>query len=189
MISTNKAIAGVVFVIMIWGFFSVNMMTGDTLKERFYSEKINLLEEKVNFLKETNEKLNTIIESLPLASPTDTVVISSSFGWRNNPRGFHSGIDISAGPWENVYATGGGKVIAAGWYNDKIGNCVVIKHENGYTSSYGHLSKILVKWGDMVYRGDTIGRPGDTGRSYGYHLHYEIRKNRTPLNPINFLII
>ena len=189
MISVNKSMAGVGFVIMMWGFFSLNKAVGDATQSKLFDEKINLLEEKINFLRDKNEKLNDIIGNLPLASPTDTVVISSSFGWRNNPRGFHSGIDISVGPWENIYATGGGKVISAGWFNDNIGNCVVIKHENGYTSSYGHLSKVLVRWGDIVQRGDIIARPGDTGRSYGYHLHYEIRKNKTPLDPIDFLII
>ncbi|MDD5301864.1 MAG: M23 family metallopeptidase [Elusimicrobia bacterium] len=114
--------------------------------------------------------------------------ISSRFGSRYHPilkrRRMHDGIDIPKPYGTPVYPTLSGRVIDAGW-NEGYGQVVIIKHANGGSARYGHLSKILVRVGDMVQRGKTmIGRVGSTGISTGPHLHFEVRdKNGKAINP------
>jgi murein DD-endopeptidase MepM/ murein hydrolase activator NlpD len=114
--------------------------------------------------------------------------ISSRFGSRYHPilkrRRMHDGIDIPKPYGAPVYPSRSGRVIDAGW-NEGYGQIVTIKHNNGETTRYGHLSKITVKPGDMVQRGKTlIGRVGSTGISTGPHLHFEVRdRNGKALNP------
>jgi len=85
-----------------------------------------------------------------------------------------------------VHAARSGEVVFSG-YEDGYGNLVIIEHEFGYRSYYGHLSKSLVKNGQQVKPGETIALSGNTGRSTGPHLHFEIRKNGRALNPMTFL--
>lgn len=99
---------------------------------------------------------------------------------------FHKGIDIAAPMGTDVYCAAQGKVIFAG-QKSGYGNCVIIEHENGLATLYGHLSKILVDANQQVKIGDIIAKVGNTGRSTGPHLHYEVRKNNTPINPKLFL--
>ncbi|MBI4062092.1 MAG: M23 family metallopeptidase [Elusimicrobia bacterium] len=114
--------------------------------------------------------------------------ISSRFGSRYHPvlkrRRMHDGLDIPKPYGTPVYPARSGRVIDAGW-NEGYGQIVVLKHNNGETTRYGHLSKIMVKPGDLVQRGKTmIGRVGSTGISTGPHLHFEVRdKNGRALNP------
>ncbi len=114
--------------------------------------------------------------------------ISSRFGSRYHPvlkrRRMHDGLDIPKPYGTPVYPARSGRVIDAGW-NEGYGQVVNIKHNNGETTRYGHLSKILVRVGDMVQRGKTmIGRVGSTGISTGPHLHFEVRdKNGKAVNP------
>jgi murein DD-endopeptidase MepM/ murein hydrolase activator NlpD len=114
--------------------------------------------------------------------------ISSGFGSRYHPvlkrRRMHEGLDIPKPYGTPVYPALSGRVIDAGW-NEGYGQLVIIKHKNGETSRYGHLSKIMVKPGDLVQRGKTmIGRVGSTGISTGPHLHFEVRdKNGKAVNP------
>ena len=98
----------------------------------------------------------------------------------------HSGIDFRAPTGTSVRATGGGIVKEAG-RKGGYGNVVEIVHRNGYTTRYAHLSRISVKPGQRVERGQKIGRVGSTGRSTGPHLHYEIRKAGKAINPARFL--
>lgn len=114
--------------------------------------------------------------------------ISSGFGMRYHPilhkARFHDGFDI-AKPWGTpVYPARSGRVTFAGWSNG-YGELIIIRHKDGATTRYGHLSKILVHVGQMVERGKTlIGRVGSTGLSTGPHLHFEVRdKNGHPVNP------
>lgn len=116
---------------------------------------------------------------------------NSKYGYRHNPfsgRGseFHSGIDIQGDTGDNVQATANGTVILAGWFQG-YGNCVRIKHEHGYETLYGHLSKITVHNGQKISAGQEVGKLGSTGRSTGPHLHYEVRFKGQPINPENFL--
>ncbi len=99
---------------------------------------------------------------------------------------FHKGVDIAAPMGIDVYCAAQGKVIFAG-QKSGYGNCVIIEHGNGLATLYGHLSKILVDANQQVKIGDVIAKVGSTGRSTGPHLHYEVRKNNTPINPKLFL--
>lgn len=110
--------------------------------------------------------------------------ITSPYGTRS--RGFHSGIDISAKTGDAVYAAAGGKVVLASWYY-AYGNCIVVDHGNGMKTRYAHLSAYNCKVGDQVARGQQIGRAGNTGRSTGPHLHFEVIVNGSTKNPVNYL--
>ena len=99
---------------------------------------------------------------------------------------FHKGVDIAAPMGTDVYCAAQGKVIFAG-QKSGYGNCVIIEHGNGLATLYGHLSKFLVDANQQVKIGDVIAKVGSTGRSTGPHLHYEVRKNNTPINPKLFL--
>ncbi|WAM31750.1 peptidoglycan DD-metalloendopeptidase family protein [Caldicellulosiruptor naganoensis] len=110
--------------------------------------------------------------------------LTSRFGYRG--RGFHEGIDIAM-PWgSNVYAADGGVVEFTGW-SGGYGKLIIINHQNGYQTYYGHLSKILVSPGQKVAKGQLIAKSGSTGRSTGPHLHFEVRKNGVPQNPLRYL--
>lgn len=112
--------------------------------------------------------------------------ISSSFGPRIHPiygiPSFHTGIDIAVPEGTPVRAAAAGRVTFAGWESG-FGLLVVIDHENGYETYYGHLSKLLVSPGQMVSAGDTIALSGNTGLSTGPHLHFEVRQLGTPVDP------
>ena len=114
---------------------------------------------------------------------------TSGFGIRRDPftgkPAFHAGIDIAAPSGTSIKSTKEGTVEYAGW-DGGYGKVVKIKHPNGYTSIYGHMSRILVSEGQWVQGGSTIGRVGSTGRSTGPHLHFEMRKNERPTNPTQF---
>ncbi len=114
---------------------------------------------------------------------------SATFGYRRDPfngkRDFHPGVDISA-PWGNkVIAPADGLVLSAGrWLG--YGKLIILRHKFGITTRYGHLGRIAVKAGQEVQKGDIIGYVGSTGRATGPHLHYEVRLNNRPLNPLRF---
>lgn len=116
--------------------------------------------------------------------------ITSSFGRRISPisgkRSFHTGLDIGCSMETPVKAAGDGKVIFSGW-KEIYGNMIIIKHDDGYISVYGHLKENIAKEDDEVKAGDVIAHSGTSGASTGPHLHFEIRKHLTPLNPIRFL--
>lgn len=115
---------------------------------------------------------------------------TSPFGYRSDPFGggreLHAGIDIKGRRGDPARVTADGKVEHAGWYGG-YGKCVIIKHSNGFETLYGHLSKVTVKEGARVHTGERIGKIGSTGHSTGNHLHYEVRKNGRPINPVKFL--
>ena len=118
--------------------------------------------------------------------------LESGFGGRRNPFGgssyeFHSGQDIDAASGDPVVAGASGTVTFTGWQNG-YGQLVVIDHGGGLTTRYGHLSHIDVAHGQTVGRRQFIGRVGSTGRSTGPHLHYEIRINDQPVNPLQYLL-
>ena len=110
--------------------------------------------------------------------------LSSHFGRRWGRR--HAGIDLATPSGNDVMAADGGIVTRAGYFGG-YGNCVDIDHQNGQSTRYGHLSSILVSPGDEVYEGQHIAESGNTGRSTGAHLHFEIHINGSPQNPLNYL--
>ena len=115
--------------------------------------------------------------------------MASGYGYRRDPiygtSRFHEGMDFSADTGTPVYATGDGKVTSAGWESG-YGNSIDINHGYNYLTRYAHLSEILVKPGQNVKRGDLIGKVGNTGKSTGSHLHYEVRLRGVPQNPVNY---
>ncbi|MEW6132938.1 MAG: M23 family metallopeptidase [Pseudomonadota bacterium] len=129
--------------------------------------------------------------SRPVGKPiAGDIEISSRYGVRSNPFGsgheFHNGIDFIVDRGTPVLATGPGRVIAAG-YDGPNGNRVAIDHGFGYRSVYAHLSKVEVKAGDRVQRGDLIGLSGNTGRSSGPHLHYTLYYRGQTVNPARYV--
>jgi murein DD-endopeptidase MepM/ murein hydrolase activator NlpD len=117
--------------------------------------------------------------------------INNEFGFRRNPFGgrayeFHAGMDIDGERGDNVLAPGSGTVVKAA-YTGGYGNMIEVDHGRGLITRYGHLSRIEVKEGDVVTRGQLIGQIGSTGRSTGPHLHFEFRLNDKPINPRLFL--
>jgi len=111
---------------------------------------------------------------------------TSGFGFRIDPftggRGYHAGIDIAGRYGTPIRAAKEGRVTFAGW-NGGYGLCVIVKHQMGYETVYGHLSGITVKEGQYVSQGQVVGRMGNTGRSTGTHLHFEVRRYGKAINP------
>jgi murein DD-endopeptidase MepM/ murein hydrolase activator NlpD len=118
---------------------------------------------------------------LPLRSYT----VSSYFGMRWGQ--LHAGVDLAAPEGTPYYATAAGKVVLARW-NGGYGYNIMIDHGGGIISVYGHSSKLLVKEGQFVQAGEKIGLVGNTGHSFGTHLHFEIRVNDAPVEPMAFMI-
>ncbi len=129
--------------------------------------------------------------SLPFGNPAPGREISSRFGNRIDPflgrLALHAGVDFVAETGADIRTTGAGTVTSAG-FSGGYGNMVEIDHGKGITTRYGHMSQILVKEGDKVNLGDVIGRAGSTGRSTGPHVHYEVRLNDNPVDPMRFLV-
>lgn len=124
-------------------------------------------------------------------SDDDYVRISDYFGLRKDPfsgkRSKHYGIDFAGPRGGKIYATGKGVVTKASYTLHGYGRVIIIDHGYGIKTRYAHLDKILVKVGDKVNRGDNIGLLGNSGRSTGAHLHYEVRVNNKPQNPLYFI--
>ena len=118
--------------------------------------------------------------------------INNGFGWRISPftgeREFHKGLDIAAKKGSSVITPADGYVSVVVKNDYSFGNYITISHGYGYKTRYGHLNKILVKKGQAVKRGDTIGLVGNTGRSTGSHLHYEVFVEGVQVNPKRYII-
>ena len=131
-----------------------------------------------------------ILRALPLGSPLPGQRITSRYGYRRDPfvgkRAFHAGIDLRGRTGAPVAATAAGTVKRVG-RNRGLGRYVIVDHGNGYETVFGHLSKQLVRRGQHVERGQTIGLVGSTGRSTGPHLHYEIRYQGRAIDPLRYL--
>lgn len=140
-----------------------------------------------------NESLTKLVSTVaftPMGYPRISS-FTSFFGYRSDPFNtehaeFHPGIDFKGERGDAVKCTANGKIVFAGWYGG-YGNCVRIQHIGNLETLYGHLSKIYVKVGQKVSAGDVVGAVGSTGHSTGTHLHYEVRKNGKPVNPVKYL--
>lgn len=147
----------------------------------------------IEHLEEAKGKIIEYQEHLrvtPSIYPTVSQRVTSSYGYRSDPftrrPSFHSGIDFGGDRNDPVYATADG-VVQTSSYNRNYGNYVIIKHENGIRTHYYHLQKSLVKKGQEVSKGEEIGKLGNTGRSTGPHLHYEVEKNGVKVDPKPYL--
>lgn len=133
-----------------------------------------------------------LVKTIPMGMPHNGK-ITSKFGYRVNPftgrnKELHGGIDFRGKVGSPIRATASGKIIYAG-YRGGYGNCVIISHDKKLKTLYAHMSAILVKKGENIEVGDTIGKLGNTGRSTGPHLHYEVYLNNKRINPESFLKI
>lgn len=149
----------------------------------------NSYEELLNLAMNKAEMLACIPAILPLRQ-VDLQHISSTFGYRPDPiykvPKFHSGMDFSASIGTEVYATGDGVVERVEETYWGYGNLVTLNHGYGYKTQYAHLSQFGVKLGEKVKRGQVIGYVGNTGKSTGPHLHYEVLKNGEATDPIYY---
>ena len=152
--------------------------------------KINSLNNHMDSLCNDINNLHQYLDSLPLGSPLDTLIVSSNYGWRRSSihRSWrmHSGTDFFAAWSDTVYATGNGLVYRAR-RNFGYGRQIKIEHCGEYYSSYSHLYRYFVKEGDSVKLGQPIARAGNSGMVTGPHLHYEIYRNGKTTNPMELL--
>jgi murein DD-endopeptidase MepM/ murein hydrolase activator NlpD len=157
------------------------------LKKQLYIQSKSY-DEIVDLAKNKEEMLECIPAIQPVLNK-DLKRMASGYGWRIDPvyhiPRHHDGMDFTAPTGTDVYATGKGKVIRAGWAQG-YGNCIDIDHGYNYVSRYAHLYEIHVKRGQEVKRGEIIGLVGSTGKSVGPHLHYEVIYKGSPQNPQNY---
>jgi murein DD-endopeptidase MepM/ murein hydrolase activator NlpD len=177
----------------------------------FSSTKYNKLVSKLNFqLEQLSKKLviqsrsyDEVVEmavnkekrlaARPAIQPVSIKELTrfgSAFGYRVHPIlkvfRMHAGIDLTCPKGTNIFVTADGVVREAGYSSGGYGNKVLVDHGFGYSTLYGHCDKLFVKPGDIVKRGDIIGKVGNTGLSVAPHLHYEVHINNKPVNPINY---
>jgi murein DD-endopeptidase MepM/ murein hydrolase activator NlpD len=142
-------------------------------------------------LSDAYEEREAYLASVPTISPVAEGYFGSSFGWRRDPfngrRVFHRGQDIVASTGTPIVAPAAGKVTRSGRLGG-LGLAVYISHGHGVVSRFGHMSKIKVKRGQKVERGDVIGLVGSTGRSMGSHLHYEVLVSDKHVDPRDFIL-
>lgn len=157
------------------------------LERQLYSQSLSF--DTLRVIASEHQDRIAHIPSIQPISHNDMKTMASGYGYRVDPvygtGKFHEGMDFSAAIGTSVYATGDGIVKQAGW-NSGYGNSIDIDHGYDYLTRFAHLSKIYVKPGQEVKRGDLIGLVGNTGKSTGPHLHYEVRYKNIPQNPVNY---
>ena len=145
--------------------------------------------ETVTVFEYTSDTDNNTFEekrpAIPVFAEPAEGVLTSSFGIRNGKN--HTGIDIGGSSGSDICASVSGTVSYAGWLGG-YGNYIVIDHENGLQTAYGHCSSILVSEGERVKQGQKIAYMGSTGNSTGPHLHFEIKQNNEYLNPLDYVM-
>jgi septal ring factor EnvC (AmiA/AmiB activator) len=175
------------------GFENTNLMEEtsqklDKLLKQIYIQSKSF-DDVLKLAKNKEEMINSIPAIMPL-NIKNLIRQPGGFGWRTHPiyktQEFHPGMDFPAAEGVPIYATGDGVVEQSDANMQGYGNHVVINHGYSYQTLYGHMSKILVKAGQKVKRGQLIGLVGSTGLSTAPHLHYEVIKNGQKVNPINF---
>lgn len=150
------------------------------------------LKERINLTKVNSQEMMVLLQFVPSGTPIEFKGITSKFGYRMHPilkrREFHHGIDMRAKMKTPVYATADGIVEWAGMKKKSgYGRLIVIQHNYGFKTYFGHLKKVVVKSGQFIKKGDLIAYSGNSGRSNGPHLHYEIRFNERVVDPTLFL--
>lgn len=134
-----------------------------------------------------------MLASIPAIQPISSKSldhVASGFGYRIDPiyktPKMHTGLDFAAAMGTPIYATANGKVISTAFEDGGYGNHVVVNHGYGYETLYGHMVRIKVKRGEDIKRGEVIGWVGNTGKSTGPHLHYEVIRNGTKIDPVHY---
>mgnify|MGYP000568796832 FL=1 len=160
----------------------------DRLSKQLYIQSKSF--DEIYELAKQKEELLASIPAIQPVSNKNLTRMASGYGMRIDPHyktpAFHEGMDFTAPTGTPIYATGNGTVTRSDNGSRGYGNHVRIDHGFGYLTLYGHMSEIAVKQGQNVIRGEIIGYVGNTGKSSGPHLHYEVHKNDRPINPINF---
>lgn len=162
----------------------------DALKKQFYIQSQSY--DDLVVLAKNQEKM---LQSIPAIQPVlnkDLKRTASGYGWRIDPiyrtRRFHEGMDFTAPTGTDIFATGKGRIMFAGW-RQGYGNTVMIDHGFNYKTLYAHMHQIQVKVGQQVNRGEVIGTVGNTGKSTGPHLHYEVHHKGQPTNPQHYYFL
>ncbi|AOZ92312.1 M23 family metallopeptidase [Paenibacillus crassostreae] len=151
---------------------------------------LDTMESNVPRTIEKAQETQNMLAGIPNIWPTSSHVISSSFGYRKDPftgvAAYHAGIDISGDTGDPIYAAGAGTVLEADKQGAR-GLYIKIQHPDGLQTSYMHLSDIKVSVGDRISKGEVIGELGNTGRSTGAHLHFQVEKKNNVVNPLNYI--
>lgn len=159
------------------------------LRARSLQERLEREEDSLQEVRGYLDDRTSLLDAHPRMWPARGWV-TSGYGWRKSPHGggrrLHAGLDIAAPRGTPVVAPADGHVVFAG-YHTAYGNLVVIDHGYGISTKYAHLSRMLVRVGDRVQRGELMAKVGNTGRSTGPHLHFEVLKDGVPTNPRRFL--
>ncbi|MBX3531132.1 MAG: peptidoglycan DD-metalloendopeptidase family protein [Rhizobiaceae bacterium] len=154
--------------------------------KQMFEARVDQLDEALSRL----EGVKKVAMKLPIHNPAPGYPVSSSFGVRRDPLigrpAMHAGMDFRVPYGLPVRASGAGKVVKASW-NGGYGRMVEVEHADGFTTRYAHMSKISVEVGDEVQRGTIVGAVGSSGRSTGPHLHYEVRREGTAIDPLKFI--
>ncbi len=160
----------------------------DALKRQLYIQSKSY--DEISRLAQNKEKM---LRSIPAISPVNKkqCTVVSGFGWRTHPiykvKKLHTGLDFAAQRGTPIYATGDGVVIKAEKSYKGYGNQVEVDHGFGYVTKYAHMQRFIVNPGERIKRGQLIGYVGSTGASVGPHLHYEVIRNGTKVNPVHYL--
>lgn len=157
----------------------------DVPLSRITNKAVDIYQELVNTPSDTRDKPEdkapvAVKQATKLLWPTDLRIITQYYGWN------HTGIDVDGHYQHAIYASESGVVRQAGWNNGGYGLQILIDHGNGFQTRYAHASKMFVKVGDTVKRGEVIAMVGTTGRSTGTHLHYEVYLNGKRVNPLSY---
>ena len=170
-----------------------NQLSADlTLKVDVLEKELYVQSKSYDEIIEMAKNQEIRMENIPAIQPVlnkDLTRVASGYGMRIDPvyhvRKFHQGMDFTAPTGTEVFATGNAKVKFSGW-KQGYGNTIILDHGFGYETVYAHLYKSLVRKGQKVRRSDIIGLVGNTGKSTGPHLHYEVRLNDRPVDPRNY---
>jgi len=175
------------------GYEYSHLMKSTNTKLKALEAKIQVQEESFKRIQKKAKDVAQKIANVPAIQPLENkhnVMLSSGFGMRFHPvhdsQRMHTGQDFSAPTGTKIHATGDGKVVYAGYERNGYGKHVIIKHGYGYQTLYAHMSSIKVERGQEVKRGDIIGLVGSTGVSTAPHLHYEVIKKGTKVDPANY---
>lgn len=167
-----------------------DQVLNSTLKNRQLRSKIEFTGTSFKQIEEFVRYRHKLWDHTPFVLPAKGQV-TSGFGYRLHPvtgnHAMHEGLDISNSRWTPIYAPADGMVTAS-HPNGGFGNLVVLDHGNGYTTKYGHLTKIMVEKGQLVKRYGLLGYMGNTGRVTGTHLHYEVHRDGSPQNPEKYIL-
>ena len=174
-------------------FYNAELMVDVTKRIDKLSKQLYVQSKSFDEVFELVKNKAVMLAAIPAIQPIankELKYVASGFGWRIHPiyktEKLHTGMDFTAPVGTPIHATGNGVVEKVEFDSRGLGNNIFINHGYGYESVYGHMSKIVARPGQKILRGDLIGYVGRTGTATGPHLHYEVRKNGDPVNPVNY---